>query len=273
MTHYVYGYGQASIDPRLLSTGSQEHIACEAFASLLQTGQLPVDSVWQGFIRDDATRKPTPFRQRYRSTLLMVECMRGDHIVIAARHDCIFANVIDACEVLELTVQINFRLIVLDHGLDTGVPETSVTAIPAIVKSLKRRERQRTSEEFRYRKQIGMPAGGKTPIGWEIVRADLDGMDSAYFVPDHGARRVAQFIAEHYDRWGGNFEQTAYWMNAQKVFRPDGKRWRKSAIRNWYYAAKTGFPLPNGQRQAYPIPVGAMPVVEAHRRIEPDVDD
>jgi hypothetical protein len=99
----------------------------------------------------------------------------------------------------------------------------------------------------------------------------LDGVDRAYFVPDHGARRAAQYIVEHYDRWattrGGSFEQTAYWLNAQKIYRPDGFRWRRTADMNWYHAAKDGFPLPNGRCKASPIPVGSVTGNVAHRRI------
>ena len=132
-----------------------------------------------------------------------------------------------------------------------------------MMKSLRQRER-RTKEEFEYRKRQGMPAGGKCPIGWELIHFKVNGRRQAHFVPDAGGRRVAQAILEHHDRWGGAFEQTAYWFNAQKIFRPDGRRWRRTAIFNWYHAAKDGFPLPNGRHEAFPIPVGATPVT--HRR-------
>jgi hypothetical protein len=184
-----------------------------------------------------------------------------------ASHDRIFANVMDACEVLELANDLKFRLITLDYGIDTFEPHELLLPLTATMRSLRQRERRRTKEEFEFRKRQGMPAGGKCPIGWEVVRADLDGKDRAYFVPDNGARRVAQFIVEHYDSWDRTFEQTAYWLNAQKIYHPDGRPWRRTAVMNWYHAAKGGFPLPNGRREAFPIPVGAMTGNEAHRRV------
>jgi DNA invertase Pin-like site-specific DNA recombinase len=268
MTHFVYGYGQASFDPTVLSTENQEIFLRNACAALINAGRFPADSAWCGFVRDDATRKPVRFRQRPAASMFLAE-LGPSHILMAASSDRVFANVVDACETLELANQIGFRLLTLDYGIDTGAPHELLLPIAATMKHLRQRERRRTKEEFEYRKRQGIPAGGKCPIGWEIVRADLDGNDNAYFVPDNEARRVAHFIAEHYDRWGGNFEQTAYWMNAQKILRPDGRRWRKSAIRNWYHPAKNGFPLPNGRREAYPIPVGARPCVQS-RRVELD---
>jgi hypothetical protein len=191
-------------------------------------------------------------------------------------HDRIFANVVDACETLELANRIGFRLIVLDYGIDTGAPHELLLPITATMKSLRQRERRRTKEVFEQRKRQGIPAGGKTPIGWEIVRADMDGKDRAYFVPHPAARRVAQFIVEHHDKWAsskcGSFEQTAHWLNAQRILRPDGRPWRTSAVFNWYHAAKAGFPLPNGRREAFPIPVGSMPAAEPHRRVVADDD-
>jgi DNA invertase Pin-like site-specific DNA recombinase len=267
----VYGYGQASYDPCVPSTHDQEAFLREACATLTKAGRLPADSAWVGFIRDEATLKPVKFRQRHAASLLLTG-LSPSHVVMVASHDRIFANVVDACDTLELANDFGFRLIVLDYGIDTFEPQELLLPLTATMKSLRQRERRRTKEEFEYRKRQGMPAGGKAPIGWEIMRADLDGTDRAYFVPDQEARRVAQFIAEHYDRWGGTFEQTAYWMNAQKIFRPDGRRWRKTAIFNWYHAANDGFPLPNGRREAFPIPCGAV-ACSYHRRIEPDDED
>src|SRR5262249_45005556 len=224
------------------------------------------DSVWTGFFSDDVARRPVKFLQRQGGSMLLAHLRTGD-IVMAMASDRIFCSVLDACETLELVHQIGFRLLVIACGLDTGAPGELLMPMVGMMKDLRQRERRRTKEEFEYRKRQGMPAGGKTPIGWEIVRADLDGIDRAFFVPHEGSRHIAQFIAEHYDRWGGNYEQTAYWMNAHKYFRPDGRRWRKNAIRNWYLAAKSDFPLPNGRREAYPIPIGAKPVINGHRRV------
>jgi len=261
MTVSIFGYGQASYDPLVPSTERQEAIVRDGSMLLISDGRLPTDSVWAGFVRDEVTPKPVKFRQRQAGSMLLAGLGPGD-ILMASSYDRIFANVADAWDTLELARRIGFRLIVLAPGVDTGTPQEllSPSSLPAMMKSLRQLERRRTKEEFAYRRGNGMPAGGKCPIGWQMVRASVQGLDRAYFVPDPGARRVAQFIAEHYDRWGGTFEQTAYWLNAQKIFRPDGRRWRRTAIFNWYHAAKDGFPLPNGRREAFPIPVDAMPV-------------
>jgi DNA invertase Pin-like site-specific DNA recombinase len=271
MTHIVYGYGQASYDPSVPSTDDQEARVRDAAGNLLREGVLSADCQWGGFVRDEATQKPAKFAQRYGGSILLAGLHPRD-IVISTSHDRIFSSVVDASETLEALQKLSCRLILLDDGLDTGKPEKALLPLAAMMKHLRQRERRRTKEEFDYRKRQGMPAGGKSAIGWEIVRAKLDGSDKAYFVPDHGARRVAQFIAEHYDQWHGTFEQTAYWLNAQKVFRPDGKPWRRTAVYNWYRAAKENFPLPNGRHEAHPIPAGST-LGEYHRRIVPDDDD
>jgi DNA invertase Pin-like site-specific DNA recombinase len=271
MSCIVYGYGQASLDPSVPSTHEQESVVRSACATLMQSGRLPANAAWAGFVRDEATRKPVKFHQRQAASMLLAG-LGPENAVIAASHDRIFSNVVDACEVLEAAQQRQFLLIVLDYGIDTSAPRGLVLSLAAMMKALRQRERRRTKEEFDYRKTQGMPAGGRAPIGWEIVRAKLDGNNRAYFVPAHGARRLAMFIVEHYDRWGGTFEQTAYWLNAQKFHRPDGKKWRKTAVHNWYHAAKGGFPLPNGRREAYPIPLGATPALQ-HWFVMPDDED
>jgi len=271
MACVVFGYGQASIDPSVPSTYDQEAFVRSAFDELTKAGRFPPGSVWAGFVRDDWSRKPVKLRQRQGGSLLLAG-LGPEHVVMAASHDRIFANVNDACETIEHVHRVGSRLLILDYGLDTSAPEELLLPIAGMMKALKGRERRRTKEAFEHRKQLGMPAGGKAPIGWEIVRANLDGIDRAYFVPHYGARRLAQFIVEHYERWRGTFEQTAYRLNAQKVVRPDGKPWRRTAVFNWYHAAKRGFPLPNGRRKALPIPIGAGPA-HAYRRIVPDDED
>jgi hypothetical protein len=268
---YVYGYGMPSFDPRIPSTYQQEDVALEHFNIFRRVGKLPQDAIWGHFFRDEAAVKPARFRTRQAGSMLLAILQPGD-MVIATGSDRIFASFDDAAEVLELTQQRRFRLVLLDDGVDSANSDTLLSPLMAMLKSLRASDRRRTKDVFEYRKRRGLPAGGKAPIGWEIVRANLDGINQAYFVPHNGARRVAQFIVEHYERWSGTFEQVAYWLNAQKVFRPDGKRWRKTAIFNWYHAAKANFPLPNGRCDAFPIPVGAMPA-RHHRFIESDDDE
>jgi DNA invertase Pin-like site-specific DNA recombinase len=271
MTCFVYGYGQASFDPAVPSTQSQEAFLKDTCSTLTRAGRLPADAAWAGFVADAAKSKPVMFRQRHEASLLLARLAPG-HVVVSCSHDRIFANVVDACETLELANSIGFRLMVLDYGIDTGAPHELLLPLTATMKSLRQREKRRTKDEFDQRKRNGMPAGGKTPIGWELVRAKVGATDRAYFVPNHAARRLATFIAQHYDRWGGNYEQTAYWLNAQKVLRLDGKLWKPAAVRNWYLAAKRGFPLPNGKHQAFPVPASAEPVKHG-RYIEPDDGD
>ena len=63
---------------------------------------------------------------------------------------------------------LNARLILLDDGIDTGRPGELLQPLAAMMKRLRQRERRRTKEEFEFRKRLGMPAGGKAAIGWEI---------------------------------------------------------------------------------------------------------
>jgi DNA invertase Pin-like site-specific DNA recombinase len=258
----VYGYGQASFDVSVPSTADQEAIVRDAFSAMAADGRLPADAQWAGFSHDDAAPKPVKFLKRPAGSLLAAQLAAGD-VLIAAGHDRIFTSIMDACETLELLHAQCVRLILPDLDLDTGQPAMLLKPMTAMMKNLKSRERRRTKEEFDYRKRQGMPAGGRTPIGWELVRAVQNGVDRASFVPDRGARRLAEFIAEHYDRWAGTpagtFIQMAQWLNSQKVFRLDGKPWRTTAVFNWYHAAKEGFPLPSGRHDASPIPIGATP--------------
>src|SRR5262245_27557838 len=229
MTCIVLGYGQASLDPTVPSTAEQETHLEEACATLIKAGNLPADAKWAGFVREYATDKPTRFRQRHGGSCLLAS-LTANHVVMALRHDIIFSSVVDFSETLELLQLLRFRLIVLDCGLDIS-PNAQLTPIALAMKSLRQRERKRTKEEFEVRKRNGMPAGGRCPIGWEIVRAGRGAQDRAYFVPDHGARRLGKFIVEHREQWAstraGTFEQTAQWLNSQKIPRPDGKPWRK----------------------------------------------
>ena len=71
MTFFVYGYGQASCDPSVPSTEQQEAFVRKAYAALINTGVLPPDSVWSGFVGDEATRKPVRFRQRQAASFLL----------------------------------------------------------------------------------------------------------------------------------------------------------------------------------------------------------
>jgi DNA invertase Pin-like site-specific DNA recombinase len=169
MTTFVYGYGQASLDPATPSTAEQEIYLKEACATLINAGTLPADARWAGFMRDEATDKPTRLRQRHGGSCLLASVTRN-HVVMAMRHDIIFSSVDDASETFELVQLRRFRLIVLDCGLDIS-PNVQLTPIALAMKSLRQRERKRTKEEFNIRKRNGMPAGGRCPIGWEIVRA------------------------------------------------------------------------------------------------------
>jgi len=227
---------------------------------LRQARILPADAEFIAFARDDATEKPIRFLRRDAASLLVARMsLHQGSVLVVPTHDRIFTSVCDACEGLEKLNAIGVRLIILDIGLDLGRPSELLLPMTAMMKALRIRERRRTKEEFARRKRCGLPAGGKPPIGWEMFRAQVGSLDQAYFIPDERARRVAQCLVEHYDRWGGTVRQTAQWLNAHGVRRPDGRRWRKTAVHNWYLACKAGFPLPNGRCEAFPIPADAKP--------------
>src|SRR5262245_40428874 len=96
----IYGYGLVSINPAILSIDRQEALALERFDSLRQTGELPHDAAWGEFFKDEPTPKPVRLRQRYRGGKLLA-ILRPEDVVIATSYDVLFANVADACEILE----------------------------------------------------------------------------------------------------------------------------------------------------------------------------
>jgi DNA invertase Pin-like site-specific DNA recombinase len=196
-----------------------------------------------GFYFDEATSRTSKMVEREVGGLVLAATKPND-VIMAAKFDRIFANTIDACEVIELIEAKDFRLCILDLDipLDNHIGQ-AVFKILAAIKEMEVKEiRQRAKDSSAYRRKVGLPNNGNAPIGWRVI----DGTnDDRIYIEDGGARRLARKLLTLRNTDEYRFLSLAKFataMNNRGLTHPSGAIWWAPTITRWLEAAKQDFP-------------------------------
>lgn len=254
------GYGRASKDKQIVSVFQQESVCQDAFGLFTRIKPDWANLTWGGFfVEEENTTRTSKFRERKTGHILLAATQPGDMILVA-KYDRIFANVIDACETIELIEQRKFRIHILDAELDisTNMGQAAFKMF-SIFKELEVKEiRSRSRDNVAYRKGHGLPFN-KQPIGWKYAVVEIRGQRRSFYVPDRESRALAKRILALRTQLG-RYDRTLDELNRLRVMRPNGtSRWRYTQVKRWCRAAIHDFPLPDGSQEPAPIPAEANP--------------
>lgn len=258
----VRGYGRASTDAQVASTEVQHARVQDGFDAYRRIKSSWANATWGGWFADEATSRVSVFRERHAGSLLLAACKPGD-VILVSMYDRIFASVVDVCETMELLKAMKVGLIIMDSDFDTTSPVGEFCfKVLALVKELEVRHiRERTKAALEHRRRLGKPTGVR-PIGWKIVNVSIEGVarPQKFYVPDHKARRLANEILSIKESNGLTYTAACEVCNKAGRKQLNKRRWTHPTFIGWCRAAEKGFPLPNGQHEAAPIPPDAKPV-------------
>lgn len=249
-TPRAWAYGRASTDHQRISPERQRDAAAEYFTFRQTSGRLP-GVEWGSWLCDNATSGSIPWFERPQGELLWLQLQPGDHIILVEK-DRAFRSCLDACENINRLLERDITLHVLDCPFDLSTPEgRCFLQVMASFAELERHKiSDRTRAALQWKIQQGLPANAAVPVGWSKVGKGKD----SRFVPCPSDRRWALHIIKRHDEDGATFEQLYFEMikhgPRHTAGRYKGDPWHRDRIRRAYYAAKDGFPLPNGHRQA-----------------------
>ena len=262
MVMVVRAYGRVSTDKQSLSLEAQESVCRDAFTLYQRIKPAWQDAVWGGFYREEAITRTSIFRQRPMGSLVLAATKPGD-VIMAARYDRIFANVKDACDMIEIVETQKIKLNILDIDIDiSGDLGQAVFKIVAVFKELAVKDiRRATREALAHLREQGRSFGQK-PIGWDRVQVIVNDRKQSYLVPSDTDRGLAKRLYALHSQWEGTFKSFINELHARDIRNPyaKNKRWHQFSLRRWIDAAKNDFILPNGSHTAAPIPPNAKPV-------------
>ena len=240
----VRALGRASDEKQVMSPKQQEDVCFEAFSLYKKVRPSWRTAEWGGFFFDEATVRTTKVAQREVGSLVLAATKPGD-CIMAAKFDRLFANVIDACEVIELVNQKQFFLSILDLDIDLSTAlGQAVFKIMAAIKELEVKEiRQRAVDSAAYRRKFGLPNNSHAPIGWRIV--DNETGDGRIYLPDQGQRNIAKKLLAMRERDEYKFLNTVKFttvVNRSGLRHPSGNIWTRPCLNRWLRAAREDFP-------------------------------
>lgn len=239
----VRAYGRASTEEQLMSPKQQEDVCAEMFALYKKVRPAWKNAVWDGFYFDEATTRTSRMLEREVGGLVVAASRPGD-VIMAAKYDRVFANVLDACEMIELMETKKFGLCILDMDIDlTSHIGQAFFKFMSVVKEMEVKEiRQRARDSAAYRRKYGLPNNRLAPIGWRII----DGPDGGrIYTEDEGHRRIARKLLAYRNQDLYRFqtlELFATAVNRLGLRHPSGRPWERRTVNRWLAAARNGFP-------------------------------
>lgn len=189
---YVLPYSRASTDRQEASPKAQ----VDAIKLWFSTQTLDGYTLHEPFV-DAAVSSRVPFEDRPYGSLLMQRAREGD-IIVAAKFDRMFRNVREALNTIHVFEQRGIRLVCVDRQLDTKTAMGRfVLNVMASVAQMEREQiSERTKSALDWRKERGLAASGRPPIGWVPKRTRVSGMECSIYVPDPKTRFPA-LLAEY----------------------------------------------------------------------------
>ncbi len=247
---HAWGYCRASTEKQQITNEAQEQQITKYFDYKLSTEGI----AWGFCFKDEAETSRTPWSDRRQGRLLFEVVQPGDHILVAV-HDRPFRSMKDAMNTIEHLIAYNIKVHFLNLNLDLSDPMGM--AMFQVVMAFAQLERgmisKRTKEALAWKRGHGLPTGRRAPIGWRKVGAKREAM----LVPDGKARARAYLIVELRESRCLAWEDIPEALQAQGILGETEHYRRKDAsgkmsvqsVMNAYKAAKSGFPLANGERQ------------------------
>lgn len=241
---HVWGYGRVSSVGQEISPHVQKR-ACQSWVEMQKnTGRLPESAVYQWFC-DQSSSWEFKFPERPAGEAILMNARSGD-IIVTARFDRAFRNVLDAISVHNRLQEQGVSMVILDFNIDTSTNVgRAAFQMMAVMKEFELREIRRRTQEALYELRLQGYIVGPPTIGWK------KGPNPKKAVPDYRQRRICEEIVRLKDEEGLSF------YKIMDLLRKQGVRWKKRRFSNggkmepltqymvtkWYYAAKAGYPL------------------------------
>lgn len=257
-TKRVFAYGRASLGRQQLTLPAQEQ-NCKHWFDFQKKINPSQKWQWCGWFPDPAVSSKFDFVERPAGQLLLERARPGDTIVVA-RFDRAFRSISDYLDVIERLSanQVHFEALDMP-GIDPSTPTGKcVQSILAAVKQLEKDEiKRRTSDVLQWKRSLGLPCGGATPIGWKKRRVHGKNLSpkASVYVIDPYMRKIGAYIVELHD------VHKIGWWRIKKILKNEGitdPRWRPkhrtgsdgpwptTTIQRIYNLHKAGYPLPGG---------------------------